>query len=300
MNNSNRFKILIGGWLILLLLAGCQMPGAQPPPPPTATTVPVDVVLTEAAETIFAGMKTPTVQLVPDTSTPLPVVTETPEGPTQTPLVTDTLQPTDTLAPLPAASLTPEFTFTASPTTVQLSGVFEDDFEEAEGWAKADQSTYGMGYSSGSYFIRVNMLTEDAPVYSVRSYYFDNLVAGVDVVKTEGPENAFFGVVCRFTDSKNYYRFVVGRDGYYNIGKRLQGTFVDLGSGSKPESYKKDAINQVRASCIGNVLALFLNGTKLLEVTDYSFTVGKIGLVVGTRNDKKTVIYFDNYAVAKP
>jgi hypothetical protein len=138
-------------------------------------------------------------------------------------------------------------------------------------------------------------------VFSVRSAIYQDIRVEVEVTKDLGPSDNFFGVLCRFKDAKNYYRFVVGREGYYNIGKKLNGEFIDLGSGSIDKVFNQgEGYNQIRADCAGSVLALTLNGTKLLEVEDSAFDKGQVGLVVGTRKDEGADIFFDNFAISKP
>jgi hypothetical protein len=145
------------------------------------------------------------------------------------------------------------------------------------------------------------MDTGDSPVFSAHSAIYKDTRAEVDIIRDDGPRENFFGLMCRFTNAQNYYRFVIGRDGYYNIGKKLAGQFVDLGSGSDDKAFiQGEGVNRIRADCVGNTLILYNNGTKLLEVTDDSFTQGGVGLVVGTRNDTGADIYFDNFALSKP
>jgi hypothetical protein len=259
-------------------------------------TIAPEAALTEVAATIFAGLAQTAAAATPTPIPPLP--TNTPDlRPTQTPLITDTPSVTETLmTPSPTV-----FVSTPSPTIMLSENFFKDDFEHGKGWAETEQSTFSMTYTGNGYLISVKMITGDSPVFSIRSFNYADLVIQVEIIRDDGPSDNYFGVVCRFVDGQNYYRFVVGRDGYYNIGKKVDGTFTDLSSGKNPDAYKQgDATNVIRGECVEDTLALYLNGTKLTEVQDKSITAGKVGLVVGTLSDKGADIEFDNFELFQP
>ncbi len=286
-------------WAILaLLLAGCGFPVQT-----TMTVETLNPALTVAAQTIRAAY----------TDTPIPptateTLTPTPETPTDTPRPTNTPLPiptdtpqataTDTATPLTPTAAS-QATNTPQPT---LSDYFyEDDFEGAQSWAVVEEGGFLMEYTTGSYRIQVKMNTGDNPVRSVRSAVYQDVRIEVDVTKHLGSDDNYFGLLCRYQDPRNYYRLVVSPDGNYQIGKKLDGQLIALGLGAMGDVYKKgEVINHLRADCAGNVLALYLNGTKLLEVTDSSFLQGSIGLVVGTRSDEGADVYFDNFSLSKP
>ena len=292
MYTIKRLSVSLTALLLLsMALMSCNLTGA--------TQVPEDVqnaALTQAAATIFAELAQ-TVEAFTDTPEP-PPPSDTPDlRPTQTPLITDTPDLTETvLTPSPTTKV-----ITPSPTFIALQEYYSDDFEGNQGWATMDEHTVKMWYTAGDYHIWVKMFTGDSPVYSVRSFGYAEVSIAVDIITDLGPSDSYFGVMCRFVDSKNYYRFVVGRDGYYNIGKKLAGEFVDLVTGNNPDVFKQgDAINNVRGVCTQNTLVLYLNGVELAKVSDFSFAAGKIGLVVGTRSEKEVEVGFDNVVLSAP
>jgi hypothetical protein len=275
---------------ISLLFTSCSFPSAA-----TITTPTLDPALTMAAQTIVSQLTDTAASLTQDAA-----ANPTPAGPTDTPRPTNTplVIATITNTPRPPTA-TPLVSDTPEPTLSDF--FFEDDFETGKGWATVEESNFVMEYSIGSYRIYVKMFTGDAPVFSVRSANYDNIRVEVDVTKDIGPSDNFFGVMCRFKDARNYYRFVVSRNGYYNIGKKLNGEFVDLGSGTLDNVFNQgEGYNRIRADCSGDTMALYLNGTKLLEVKDQSFDKGQVGLLVGTRNDEGADVYFDNFAISRP
>jgi len=56
----------------------------------------------------------------------------------------------------------------------------------------------------------------------------------------------------------------------------------------------------LRADCVGNNLALFVNGQHLVTVQDDAFSDGDVGLLVGTFDTPGADLLFDNFVVYKP
>ncbi len=273
-----------------LLFSSCSIPrntGSATATFDLAQTMVVQTV--DAQRTLRASSQTQEAVVNPS---PVPP-TNTPR-PTRTPLVIATDTPTS----LPP-TVTPLVSNTSSPTISTF--FYEDDFEHNKAWATAKNKDFIIEYSSGGYRINVMVDTGDAPIYSVRSAIYKDTRVEVDIIRDDGPSDNYFGLMCRYKNGQNYYRFVVGRDGYYNIGKKLDGKLIDLGSGNNDSAFHQgEGANRVRADCAGDTLALYLNGTKLVEVKDDSFTQGSVGLLVGTHSNKGADIYFDNFAISKP
>jgi hypothetical protein len=131
----------------------------------------------------------------------------------------------------------------------------------------------------------------------------DDSVVDVDATKVTGPDDNLFGLICRFRDEQNYYGFLVSSDGYYGIMKVQDGRQEILG---QPEMQvtnlvqKAEKVNHLRADCVGDKLSLYLNWTKLTEVTDSTFSTGDVGILGMTRESIGTDIRFDNFIVIAP
>ncbi|MEN6483176.1 MAG: hypothetical protein ABFD29_13525 [Anaerolineaceae bacterium] len=59
-------------------------------------------------------------------------------------------------------------------------------------------------------------------------------------------------------------------------------------------------MNYLRADCNQSDLTFYINGTKVLEGHDSSFTSGDVGLIAGTYEETGVDIFFDNFIVYKP
>ncbi|MBN1149129.1 MAG: hypothetical protein JXA78_17855 [Anaerolineales bacterium] len=318
MSAQFRKVTFIATLLLALVLAGCRGAGGDTPtaaPLDEAAETPVgaptqvpDLAYTYAAETIIAELTAnpPTAteplaaapaQLTP-TDEPLPP-TSTPE-PTDTPLPTDTPIPTDT--PLPTNTPLPTESPTATtPPEPDWQLAFEDDFESVIGWSVFKLESVRTHYTRGGYVI-LNKVKNDM-AWSTRSDQYDNTRIEVTATRLSGPlDGGYFGVICRFADGGNYYFFAVGSDGWYGIGKRGVGKMEWL-----KEDYDTASIvhtggtpNLIRADCVRNLLTLWVNGQKLIQVKDNSFSAGAIGLGVGTRTEFDYEVLFDDIAVYVP
>ncbi len=181
--------------------------------------------------------------------------------------------------------------------------IYSDDFSNPQSGWQISQDVRGSrsGYEHQGLRIVVNDAQMDfwseAPVT-----YTDGRLA-VDASKLGGPDDNYFGIFCRMTDSRNYYVFLVSSDGYYGIAKVIDGNYQQLNSNSmdfSPLITKGRGTNRVRADCIGTSLTLYVNGQLLVEVQDADLPSGKLGLIAGSHEVIGVDILFDNFIVYQP
>jgi len=281
---------LATGLIMAGSLVGCLGGTAPPPTTPPA----MQAAYTAAAETIIAELTrhAPTSTL-PSSATPLPStetsMPATPVAITETPTLTPTLQPTATLEPSP--------TIPATPTSVAL---FQDDFSSKAGWVVEKNDRWELGFTDGVYRIHVKII--QAPIWSARSLKYEDVRLEVEATKSAGPADGYYGLVCRHLDGGNYYALVVSPNGDAGIFKKQDGQRTVLQEGALPSSVilPVNATNRVRADCVGNILTLYVNGQKLLEVQDTAFSAGGVGLIAGTRAEKGLEVLFDNFLILEP
>ena len=127
----------------------------------------------------------------------------------------------------------------------------------------------------------------------------------MDATKLGGPDDNAFGVICRYQDTNNFYKFYLTSDGYAGVIKEENGntTVISSADGKMPpvEGINQGAAtNHVRVDCIGDTLTLYANGTQVATATDSSFTGGDVGLVAATYDTAGTDILFQNFFVYMP
>jgi len=186
--------------------------------------------------------------------------------------------------------------------TVEETQLFEDDFSDpGSGWYRGEDAGSLTDYDHGSYRIYVdkpNMIYWATP-----GLYFKDVSVTVDASKVGGPEENYFGVICRYQDNSNFYILSISSDGYYSIGKYKDGEFALVGMDGM---YYSDSIhqgtttNELRADCVRNRLTLYANNTKLIQVEDSDFTSGDVGLIAAAFSSFGTNILFDDFVARQP
>lgn len=192
---------------------------------------------------------------------------------------------------------------TGTPSEPLPAGVlFQDDFSDtSSGWDVVNVDDGITDYEDGVYRIMVN--TPSTDVWANPGLKFTDTVVEVEATKVSGPDDNDFGVICRYQDESNFYFFIISSDGYYGLGKVIDGEQVLIG---EEELMPSDDIklgnvtNTVKADCVGSTLTLYANGVQLISVQDSSFASGDVGLMAGTFSEAGTDIHFDNFVVREP
>jgi len=186
----------------------------------------------------------------------------------------------------------------------QANILFEDDFsnESTADWDKYTDEDGMTDYSNGQYRILINV---DSFFYWANPRLsFSDVVVEVDATRVggDGDENQF-GLICRHQDINNWYTLVIGSDGWAAIRKRLDGGELEFLAQTDPGVSginQGNAVNHLKAECIGDRLTLYVNGKKVVEAVDNAFASGDVGLLAGTFDATSVDVLFDNFVVSKP
>ncbi len=178
---------------------------------------------------------------------------------------------------------------------------FTDDFSDpASGWGAASHETYVRGYQQGRYLFQIDVPQWFVWATSGRSY---DDVEVTTVVRSGGPSDDHFGVLCRYADEQFYY-FAISSDGYYAIFRMDDdGTLVPMTGKAMLKStliHADGTDNRLMASCQGSTLTLYANGEEVAQVEDDALTKGDVGMAAGTVSEGGTTIWFDDFEAQKP
>jgi len=180
--------------------------------------------------------------------------------------------------------------------------LFQDDFSDpSSGWDQTETVDGSIGYVDGQYRIFVDVPNTD--IWGNPGLDFTDTVIEVEATKVGGSDDNDLGIICRYQDISNFYFMIISNDGFYAIGKTVNGfqELIGLENMEFSEHIKTgDTTNQMRADCIGSTLRLFVNGYELLTTTDDTFSSGDVGLLAGTFEIPGTDIRFDNFVVRAP
>jgi hypothetical protein len=181
--------------------------------------------------------------------------------------------------------------------------LFQDDFANTDsGWNRVRDETGNItDYESGGYRILNN--ESISHVWANPGLKFNDVHVEVDAAKTGGPDDNYFGVICRYKDGSNFYILAISSDGYYGIVKVMNGGLSLLGSDQMQPSeaiLQGNAANHLSAECKGKKLSLSVNGVMLSSVEDSTFTSGDVGLEVTTRQAAGVDVLFTQFSVTRP
>ncbi len=192
-----------------------------------------------------------------------------------------------------------------SPSAGDSSGsqvLFRDDFSDSgSGWDSVRTDEGVTDYENGAYRIFVN--TDNMDVWANPGLSFTDVHIEVDATKAGGPDDNDFGIICRYKDVDNFYFFIISSDGYFGIGKTVDGEqqLLDADSMDTSDAIRQgSATNHIAVDCVGSTLSLSVNGAHLQTVEDADFSSGDVGLLAGTYDEPGTDILFDNFVVTAP
>ena len=181
--------------------------------------------------------------------------------------------------------------------------LFQDDFANTDsGWNRVRDANGNItDYENGGYRILNNQAISH--VWANPGLKFNDARVEVDITKTGGPDDNYFGVICRYKDGSNFYILAISSDGYYGIVKVVNGGLYLLGADQMQPSeaiLQGDAVNHLSAECKGDTLSLSVNGETLFTVEDDTFSSGDVGLEVTTRQSGGVDVLFTHFSVTKP
>jgi len=180
--------------------------------------------------------------------------------------------------------------------------LFQDDFSNpSSGWTRVLDTKGFMDYYLSGFRIWVN--TPGFNYWSTPGMQFTDVVIDVDAARIGGPEENRFGVICRYKDINNYYFFVISSDGYFGIGKVVNGLTGLLGQQAmifSPFILPGLSPNHLQAQCDGKNLTFYINGQPAGMAIDSDLATGDVGLLGGAFAKTGVDILFDNFEVTKP
>lgn len=180
--------------------------------------------------------------------------------------------------------------------------LLEDDFsDDTTGWEIVNNVYELKGYSSEGYLISIN--NQGGRSISTTGLQFVDVEIQVETRKLTGSNDTYLGVICRYQDSQNYYRFFVTPDGYAGIVKVVNGESSTLPRGKMSYNHdvqQNDATNLLEVSCVGNKLELRVNNKLAVSAEDDQLQKGDTGIFAETGQNGSGSFIFNNFIVTKP
>jgi hypothetical protein len=178
--------------------------------------------------------------------------------------------------------------------------LYQEDFENnTTGWDRISNDNGIMDYDSGGY--RMYVQHAGYNLWSTPEKNYTDVRVEVDLFRLNGPTENRMGLMCRYQNG-DYYFFIISNDGFYAIGKFIGGQTLLLGQTEMQASefILKDAVNHLRADCIGDNLTFYINFNEVASVQDSDFPNGDVGLLTGAFNEPGVDVLYDHFMVMQP
>jgi len=178
---------------------------------------------------------------------------------------------------------------------IRYQGEFPDKNSMVWGTWSTQEATHWI--NDGQYHIRIEQ-TDCESFVVANGPEFASFRLDVDAVVTDCPADNAYGVLFRFADDSSCYAFFVSADGYIKLWKRSNGNWETIIPRKRCYSLNLgQASNHLTVVADGHRIRCYINGGKVVEVTDASLACGRIGLVAAVDQYSGFQIAFDNVTV---
>jgi len=289
-------KRILALGVFVLLIAGCQ---PQPSYPGLSDD---DLVGTYVAATLTAaptGKYLPLETDQPSQVTPEPGETQGSPAASLTPTLTPTPTPTFTPTPTPTATLTP----TVDPGDPVLSlGVptFDDKFTGGVNFYEYDNEQASYQIEEG----QMVLIAKKANSYETWSLSWGDIddfyLEATGRFGADCSNKDRFGMIFRAPDTTEGYIISISCDGSYRLStwesEDEEYTVIKGWANSSYANTGPGSTNRLGIRAEGTLLIGYINGSKVFEVNDSTFSEGRMGVVVAASNTTNFTAYLTRVA----
>ena len=178
---------------------------------------------------------------------------------------------------------------------------YADDFSNPNsGWKTVNDTAVKINYQAGALQFMIPEL--DTLAWSVpKDKRFGDFVLDVDATQVDGPNDNSYGVIFRYVDDRNFYRFDISGDGYFAVFKYKDGKWTKVQDYTETAAVKQGAAtNHLQVVAKGNQFTFNVNDQLVKTFSDGDFPNGNVGVTAGALFDNADVhIAFDNLRVSE-
>lgn len=178
--------------------------------------------------------------------------------------------------------------------------LFHDDFSQDIGlWETFGEPNATAQIADGRLAITIS--AADTVAFSLAAINLTDFDLTVATSLTGGGFANGYGVIFRYIDNNNFYRFDISGDGLWGVSRRQDDRWISIVElEPSPAINTGPALNTLRIVARGDDFVFNANGTELGQVTDSNLPVGRIGLFASTFDDPNTQVSFDNLNIVQP
>jgi Tol biopolymer transport system component/pSer/pThr/pTyr-binding forkhead associated (FHA) protein len=178
--------------------------------------------------------------------------------------------------------------------------IYDDDFSNpSSGWDDAFDRYTTKQYGNNKYYIEIT--TSNLVAWGLANRKVGDFRLQVDAAQEEGPNNNGYGILFRFQDRDNFYRFDISGDGFFLLSKFKDGEWVTL----VPWTASSDvnvgqAANRLAVEAVGSQIRVYANDVLLAEVEDDTLVEGNFGFFASTFSEPNLTVSFDDIKLWTP
>ncbi|MBI3242381.1 MAG: hypothetical protein HYZ49_08820 [Chloroflexi bacterium] len=197
----------------------------------------------------------------------------------------------------------PLFTACASPTPtpIKTADLFTDDFsQDAGNWETfADENGAAAAIADGKLALTITRASTVG--FSVAAINLANFDLTITTAQISGGLANGYGIIFRYIDEENFYRFDISGDGLWGVSRRLKDQWLPIAElTASPAIQTGHAANTLRLVARSDQFEFYVNGVLLGQLTDANLPVGRIGLFASTFDDPNTQVAFDDLKIVNP
>lgn len=211
--------------------------------------------------------------------------------------------PPTTLNETPVAGTEPDEGATAVPIDVppppdNLALIYEDDFSDSfGGWDDAFDAYTTKQYGNNRYQVEVS--TDNLIAWGLANRDIADFELEVEAREEDGAKSNSYGLLFRFQDRDNFYRYDISGDGFFLLSKFEGGRWHTLIDWTASKFINPET-NILKVSAFGPDITVWANGQPLGTVTDDSFSHGNFGFFASTFSEPYIWVSFDNLKLWAP
>jgi hypothetical protein len=177
---------------------------------------------------------------------------------------------------------------------------YQDDFSDpSSGWDDAFDRYTTKQYGNNKYYIEVT--TSNLVAWGLANRDVADFRLQVDAAQEDGSNNNGYGILFRFQDRDNFYRFDVSGDGFFLLSKFQDGEWVTLVPWTASSHINVgQSANRLVVEAVGDQIGVYSNDALLAKVEDGTFASGNFGFFASTFSEPNLTISFDDIILWTP
>jgi len=188
-----------------------------------------------------------------------------------------------------------------APTSSAGSELFKDDFSQDSGLWEIFSDENGASAAIADGHMVITVAAPSTVGFSIAVINLTDFDLTVTTTQISGGLANGYGVIFRYIDQNNFYRFDISGDGLWGVSRRLKDQWVPIleltASSAIQTGY---ASNTLRLVARGGQFEFYANGVLLGQAADANLPVGRIGLFASTFDDPDTLVSFDDLVIVSP